>query len=75
LALSILACLIAFKVTPLQPLQRLRWHFVPLLAIVLCACGGGSGNNPGGGGIPAGTYTLVVIALLGTTTQIQNLAR
>jgi hypothetical protein len=44
--------------------RKLGWAFVPLLAIILGACGGGSS---GGGGTPVGTYNFTVNATLGST--------
>jgi hypothetical protein len=49
-----------------------RWRFVPLMALALCACGGGS-SVKNGGGTPAGNYTLVITANSGTNTQSLNL--
>ena len=45
----------------------------PLMALVLCACGGGSTSMQNPNGTSAGTYTLVVTAKSGSTTQTQNL--
>ena len=69
--LAILAGLLLWKAAPGRPVARLRWRVVPLLAVALCACGGGSS---GGEGTQAGTYTLVVTAKVGSTTQTQNLS-
>ena len=55
---------------------RPRWCLLPLFTLVLCACGsGGSSNGEGGGGsggTPAGTYTIVVTATSGSTTESYN---
>jgi hypothetical protein len=52
---------------------RLRWRLVPLLAMFLCACGGGSGSGGNSGGTPVGSYTLVVTATSGSSSQTLNL--
>jgi hypothetical protein len=77
LAMAILAELIFFKGTATRPAPRLRWRFVPVFALAICACGGGSGNSPSGGspsstGTPAGSYTVVITAAAGSTTQTLN---
>jgi Abnormal spindle-like microcephaly-assoc'd, ASPM-SPD-2-Hydin/Beta-propeller repeat len=77
-ALALLACFIFWKsASSVSRPTRLRWRLVPLFAVLLCACGGGGGggsNNPSGpDGTQAGTYTLVITAKAGSTTQSLNL--
>ncbi len=49
-------------------------RLVPLLTIVLCACGGGSSTGPPTlSGTQAGNYTLTVTATSGASTEAQNL--
>jgi Beta-propeller repeat/Abnormal spindle-like microcephaly-assoc'd, ASPM-SPD-2-Hydin len=72
-AFAALGCLIAWKFASGQSSPRLRWSLVPLFAIVLCACGGGSNGSSSAEGTQAGSYTLVVTAKSGSTTQTQNL--
>jgi hypothetical protein len=73
--LAILGCLALGKAASSQVSPRLRWRLAPLLAVALCACGGGSSPNrtQNPNGTAAGTYTLVVTAKSGTTTQTQSL--
>jgi hypothetical protein len=73
-AFAALSSLIAWRLASAQSSPRLRWSLVPLLAIVLCACGGGSnGGGSSAEGTQAGNYTVVVTAKSGSTTQTQNL--
>ena len=44
-----------------------------MFALTLCACGGSSSGNSGTSGTQAGSYTIVVTAKSGATTQSQNL--
>jgi hypothetical protein len=48
-------------------------YLVPILLLLLWSCGGGSTPPPQNVGTPAGTYTLTVTAVSGSTTQSQNL--
>jgi beta-propeller repeat-containing protein/centrosomal CEP192-like protein len=78
IALMVAAYLAAATTAPDHVVSRLRWRLVPAFAIVLCACGGGgspSTSTPplNASGTPAGTYTIVITAKSGTTTQTQNL--
>jgi hypothetical protein len=69
-----------------RPVHRLRWMAIPALAsvlLVIAACSGGSGTQPGptptpnpspsptptGGGTPAGTYSLTISGTSGSTTH------
>jgi Abnormal spindle-like microcephaly-assoc'd, ASPM-SPD-2-Hydin len=80
-ALAILGCLVLFEVVVAERHRRPRLRWVPLLAIVLCACGGGGSTAPSTNpnpptspsGTKAGNYTLTVKATVGSTTQTQNL--
>lgn len=61
------------------PSRSLRWRlrFAPLIALLVSACGNGSGSSQppsNSAGTPAGTYTIVVTAKSGATTQSQKLA-
>jgi hypothetical protein len=71
--LGILAWAAIFGAAPALRFSRLRWAFVPALALILVACGGSYGNNTTSFGTPAGTYTIVVTAKSGSTMQTQNL--
>jgi Abnormal spindle-like microcephaly-assoc'd, ASPM-SPD-2-Hydin len=73
--LGCLTLLVAFSAA--RPV-RMRWRFVPAFALILCACGGGgspapTNPTPSGNSTTAGTYTIVVTAKSGSTTQSQNL--
>lgn len=76
-ALAILGSLICLEASSHQSSPTLHRRLAPLLALTLCACGGGSSPNPthtiASNGTPAGAYTIVVTAKSGTTTQTQNL--
>jgi hypothetical protein len=80
-ALSVLGCLALYMTVSTQQSNRLRSHLVPLLAVVLCACGGGTSGSPTPSpnpvptvtGTQVGTYTLVVTATSGSTKQTQQL--
>lgn len=72
LALALLAGL-ALLLTTASAQHPRRWRLAPLMALVLCACGGGSTSMQNPNGTTAGTYTLVVTAKSGSTTQTQNL--
>jgi len=52
---------------------RLRWRFVPLFALAICACGG-NGSSPSGGsnsstGTPAGSHIVTITATSGSATE------
>src|SRR5215469_16070024 len=49
--------------------------FVSLYVILMASCGGGGGGGGGGGshGTPSGTFTIVVTATNGSTSQSMNL--
>jgi hypothetical protein len=68
-----LGSLIAWRLASRRSSPRLGWSLVPLFALVLCACGGGSNNSSSAEGTQAGSYTLVVTAKVGSTLQTQNL--
>jgi hypothetical protein len=70
--LALLACL-ALLLISASAQQSRRWRLAPLMALLLCACGGGSTSMQNPNGTPAGDYTLVVTAKSGTTMQTQNL--
>jgi hypothetical protein len=74
-ALALLGCLVLQIMALAQLSSRLGRLSLPLLAVVLCACGGGnsSGLTSTATGTQAGAYTLVVTATLGSTKQTQNL--
>jgi hypothetical protein len=73
-AFAALGCLMAWRLASAKSSPRLRWSLVPLFAVVLCACGGGSNNGGSSAeGTQAGSYTIVVTAKSGSTTQTQNL--
>jgi hypothetical protein len=72
-ALAALGCLTAWRLASAESSPRLRWSLVPLFAVVLCACGGGSNGGSSAEGTQAGSYTVVVTAKSGSTTQSQNL--
>jgi len=71
-AFAALGCLMAWM-TSARSSPRLRWALVPLFAVVFCACGGGSNGGSSAEGTQAGSYTIVVTAKSGSTTQSQNL--
>jgi Beta-propeller repeat/Abnormal spindle-like microcephaly-assoc'd, ASPM-SPD-2-Hydin len=76
--IAFLGCLALWKTASTQTFPRLRLRFAPLLALALCACGGGSTipppiAKPNPNATPAGTYTIVVTAKSGATMQTQNL--
>jgi hypothetical protein len=53
---------------------RLRWRFVPIFALAICACGGGNGSSPNGGGgsssgTPAGSHVITITATSGSSTS------
>ena len=73
-ALGALSCVLVWRLAFVESSPRLRWILVPLFAVVLCACGGGSNNSRSAQGTQAGTYTLVVTAKVGSTSQTQNLS-
>jgi hypothetical protein len=72
LLLALLACMALLITTAFGQHSR-RWRLAPLMALVLYACGGGSTSMQNPNGTSAGTYTLVVTAKSGSTTQMQNL--
>jgi hypothetical protein len=70
-ALAILACVIMSGIALTVPSRRMRCGLVPLLGVVLCACGGGPASTETGP--QSGTYTLVVTAKVGSNTENLNL--
>jgi hypothetical protein len=75
--LTVGACLMLLQLFLYRRTDRLRWRFVPLMALVMLGCGGGTNSNSNAGSNSnatlAGTYTLVVTAKEGSTIQTQNL--
>jgi Abnormal spindle-like microcephaly-assoc'd, ASPM-SPD-2-Hydin/Beta-propeller repeat len=74
-ALAIIGCLFLLRAAEGAPVGRLRLRFAPLLALALFAsgCGGSSYHSSNPTITQAGTYTLVVTAQSGNSTQSQNL--
>jgi hypothetical protein len=74
-SLAIIGCLFLLRAAAAASGKRLRLRFAPFMTIALCACGCGSSSthtsNPTF--TQVGTYTLVVTAQSGSTTQSQNL--
>jgi hypothetical protein len=76
-ALAIFVCLSFFTIAPAKrtPLSRLRFAPLLVLGVAICSCSGASSPGPttNQNGTPVGTYTIVVTAKSGITTQTQNL--
>jgi Beta-propeller repeat/Abnormal spindle-like microcephaly-assoc'd, ASPM-SPD-2-Hydin len=77
IGLMLVACLLFFKTASAYLSLRPRWRFVPVLVLPLALCGCGGGASPstpskGTSGTPAGSYTLVVTATSGSTSQSLN---
>jgi hypothetical protein len=72
---GIVGCLVLVMAARAEQVRCLRLRWVPLLAVVLCACGGGGSMTPTPNlsGTQPGTYMLTVTAKSGSTTQTQNL--
>lgn len=63
-----------FRHTSTATAPRLRWRFVPLFALAICACGGDNASSPSGGGnsstgTPAGSHVITITATAGSSTQ------
>ncbi len=56
-----------------RPLRRFRLAFLLTGALLLCSCGGGSGNSSGNG-TTAGTYTVTVSGAISGTSRTVNLS-
>jgi len=72
--LAVWVILLFFKKIPNADTPRLRWRFVPLIALAICACGGGNGSSPNGGGgsssgTPAGSHVITITATSGSSSQ------
>jgi len=80
LLFTILIGLSYFKGTSVSLTPRLCFRLLPVFALAICACGGGSsGSSPSGGssssnGAPAGNYTVVITATTGSATETLNFA-
>jgi hypothetical protein len=75
-SLALLGCLALARTATTLRLAK-AWSLAPMLALTLCACGGGASSPnstaPNGNSTSAGNYTIVVTAKSGSTTQSQNL--
>jgi hypothetical protein len=56
-----------------RPLRRFRLAFLFVGALLVCSCGGGSGNSSANG-TTAGTYTVTVSGAISGTSQTLNLS-
>jgi hypothetical protein len=76
-AVAMIGCLALLSAASKTRSVRLGWALAPVFALTLCACGGGNSpattSNPTPTGTMAGTYTIVVTAKSGSSTQSQNL--
>jgi hypothetical protein len=74
-ALAILGCLTLSASVLQSSLSSLRLAPLLLLGVELCSCGGSPTvpPTPNPTGTPAGTYTIVITAKSGTSTQTQDL--
>jgi Abnormal spindle-like microcephaly-assoc'd, ASPM-SPD-2-Hydin len=72
--LALCLSILFFRNTSTITAPRLRWRFVPALALAICACGGGNSSSPNGGGgssngTPAGGHVITITATQGSATQ------
>jgi Abnormal spindle-like microcephaly-assoc'd, ASPM-SPD-2-Hydin len=68
-----LVAILALSRAPMSHGPAWSLRFVPLLAIIACACGGGASQTPNSKGTQAGTYTVTVTATSAGNSQAQKL--
>ncbi|HXO60827.1 MAG TPA: hypothetical protein VN850_03355 [Candidatus Acidoferrales bacterium] len=72
-AFTLIAALALLNSRMSRQLCWARLRFVPLAAVLIYGCGGGSTTTQNSNGTQAGTYTVTVTATSGSTSQTQKL--